>query len=180
MNAGILGRESGLRPARAGFAGLPRRSFAGNGGVFAEYRMTLEAPLGSMAPSIRHGSRTMEFQAKMPAGTRLIAGTISVIAGGALVLGYSGLLNAVVLQRGWPLVLIALALAQLALTMRSPSLRGLGLLFLGNWFFMNTMTDWAYEQYSLPLLLVAVNYWIIAGGTTRAKRASLKMDRHVA
>ena len=122
----------------------------------------------------------MEFQAKMPAGSRLIAGTISLIAGGTLILGYSGLLNAVVLQRGWPLVLIALALAQLALTMRSPQLRGLGLLFLGNWFFMNTMTDWAYEQYSLPLLLVAVNYWIVTGRTTRAKRSPLKMDRHVA
>jgi hypothetical protein len=122
----------------------------------------------------------MEIQAKIPAGTLLIAGTISVIAGSALVLAYSGLLNAVVLQRGWPLVLIALALAQLALTMRSPHLRGLGLLLLGNWFFMNTMTDWAFEHYSLPLLLVAVNYWIIAGRTTRAKRSSLKMDRHVA
>ena len=122
----------------------------------------------------------MEFQAKMPAGTRLIAGTISIIALGALALGYSGLLNAVVLQRGWPLVLIALALAQLALTMRSPRLRGLGLLLLGNWFFMNTMTDWAYEQYALPLLLAGVNYWIIARGTSRAKRSSLKMDRHVA
>jgi hypothetical protein len=42
------------------------------------------------------------------------------------------------------------------------------------------MTDWTYEQYSLPLLLVAVNYWIIAGRTTCAKRSSLKMDRHVA
>ena len=122
----------------------------------------------------------MEFQAKMPAGTRLIAGTMSVMAGAALALGYSGLVNAVDLQRGWPLVLIALALAQLALTMRSPRLRGLGLLLLGNWFFMNTMTDWAYEQYSLPLLLVGVNCWIIAGGTTRAKRSSQKMDRHVA
>jgi len=122
----------------------------------------------------------MEFQAKMPAGTRLIAGTISLVAVGSLALGYCGLLNTGVLQRGWPLVLIALALAQLALTMRSPRLRGLGLLFLGNWFFMNTMTDWAYEQYSLPLLLVAVNYWIIAGRTTRPKRSAVKMDRHVA
>ncbi len=122
----------------------------------------------------------MELQVKMPAGTRVIAGTIAVIAGGALVLGYAGVLNAVILQRGWPLVLIALALAQLALTMRSPRLKGLGLLILGNWFFMNTMTDWAYEQYTLPLLLVGVNYWIIARGTSRPKRSSLKMDRHVA
>jgi hypothetical protein len=122
----------------------------------------------------------MESQAKMPAANRLIAGTIAAIAAGVLGLAYSGVLNAVDLQRSWPLVLIALALAQLALTMRTPRLRGLGLLLLGNWLFMNTMTNWAFEQYSLPLLLVGVNYWIIARGTTRAKRSSLKMDRHVA
>ncbi|HEY2782281.1 MAG TPA: hypothetical protein VGI90_15980 [Steroidobacteraceae bacterium] len=122
----------------------------------------------------------MESQVKMPAANRLIAGTISAIAAVLLGLACSGVLNAVDLQRSWPLVLIALALAQLALTMRSPRLRGLGLLLLGNWLFMNTMTDWSYEQYSLPLLLVGVNYWIIARGTPRAKRSSLKMDRHVA
>jgi hypothetical protein len=122
----------------------------------------------------------MESQAKMPAANRLIAGTISAIAAVALGLVYSGVLNAVDLQRSWPLVLIALALAQLALTMRSPRLRGMGLLLLGNWLFMNTMTDWVYEQYSLPLLLAGVNYWIIAGGKTLAKHSSLKIDRHVA
>ncbi|HEX3604223.1 MAG TPA: hypothetical protein VHU43_09030 [Steroidobacteraceae bacterium] len=122
----------------------------------------------------------METEAKMPAANRLVAGTIAAIAAGLLGLVCSGFLNAVDLQRGWPLVLIAPALAQLALTMRSPRLRGLGLLLLGNWLFMNTMTDWAYEQYSLPLLLVGVNYWIIAGGASRAKRVSSKMDRYVA
>ncbi|HEX3950324.1 MAG TPA: hypothetical protein VHW95_10785 [Steroidobacteraceae bacterium] len=121
----------------------------------------------------------METQAKMPSANRLIAGTISGIGAGVLGLVYAGFLNAVDLQRSWPLVLIALALAQLVLTMRTPRLRGLGLLLLGNWLFMNTMTDWAYERYSLPLFLVVVNYWIIAAGTSRAKRASLKMDRHV-
>ena len=122
----------------------------------------------------------MHTQAKMPAANRLVAGTIAAIAAGLLGLVYCGILNAVYVQHSWPLVLIALALAQLVLTMRSPHLRGLELLLLGNWLFMNTMTDWAYEQYSLPLLLVGVNYWIITRSTSRAKRSSLKMDRHVA
>ena len=122
----------------------------------------------------------MESQAKMQVGTGLIAGTILIISGGALALGNSGLFNFVELQRSWPVVLIALALAQLAVTMRSPRLRGWGLLLLGDWLFMNTMTDWAYQQFTWPLLLAGVGAWIIAGVTTRAKRSSSNMDRHVA
>jgi hypothetical protein len=122
----------------------------------------------------------MESQAKMHAGTRLIAGTILAIAAGALVLGNAGFFNAVDLQRSWPLVLMALALVRLAVTMRSPRLSGWGLLLLSDWLFMNTMTDWAYLRFSLPLLLAGVDFWIIAGSLTRTKRSSLKMDRHVA
>jgi hypothetical protein len=122
----------------------------------------------------------MESQAKMHAGTRLIAGTILVIAGGALALGNSGLFNAVELQRSWPVVLIAMALAQLAVTMRSPRLSGWGLLLLGDWLFMNTMTDWAYQQLGWPLLMTGVGSWIIAGVMAREKRSSLNMERHVA
>lgn len=114
----------------------------------------------------------MDSQAKMHAGGRLIAGTILVIAGCALALGNSGLLSAVDLQHSWPLVLIALALAQLAMTMRSPRLRGWGLLLLGNWLFMNTMTDWAYLRFAWPLLVAGVDYWLIAGGMSRAKRSA--------
>ena len=112
----------------------------------------------------------MESQAKMHAGTPLITGTILIMAGAALALGNS---------RSWPVVLIALALAQLAMTMRSPRLKGWGLLLLGDWFLVNTMTDWAYLQFAFPLLVAGVDYWIIAGGMNRAKRSSLNRDRHV-
>jgi hypothetical protein len=120
----------------------------------------------------------MNTQAKMHAGTRLIAGTILVMAGGALALGNSGLFEAVELQRSWPVVLIALAFAQLAETIRNPRQSGWGLLLLGDWLFMNTMTDWAYQQFAWPLLLAGIGSWIIAGGMTRAKRSSLNTDRH--
>jgi hypothetical protein len=159
---------------------LAFRSFTGCGRAFAGYRVTLKVSFGSMPPSINDGAKTMESHAKMPAGIRLIAGTIMVIAGGALAFGNSGLFNAVELQRSWPVVLIALALAQLALTMRSPRLRGWGLLLLGDWLLMNTMTDWAYLRLAWPLLLAGVDYWIIVGGMSRAKRSSLNMDRHAA
>jgi len=120
----------------------------------------------------------MESLAKMPAVARLIAGTILVIAG--LGIGYSGILNGAELQRGWPVILIVLGLVRLAMTMRSPHLRGWGLLLLGDWLFMNTMTDWAYQRYTWPLLLAGVDYWIVAGGMTRVMRSFGNLERHAA
>jgi hypothetical protein len=121
----------------------------------------------------------MESQAKMHAGIWLIAGTIFAMAGISLALASSGLYKAVDLQRSWPVILIALALAQLAMTMRSPRLKGWGLLLLGDWFLMNTMTDWVHLQFMFPLLVAGVDCWIISGGLTRTKRSPLNMDRHV-
>jgi Domain of unknown function (DUF5668) len=122
----------------------------------------------------------MESQAKMQVGSKVIAGTILVIAGGVLALGNSGIFGAVELQRSWPLVLIAMGLAELVVTMRTSRQSGWALLLLGDWLFMNTMTNWAHQQFTWPVLLAAVGSWIIAGGITRAKRTSLNMDRHVA
>ena len=122
----------------------------------------------------------MEPQAKMDVGTGLIAGTILVVAGAVLAFGDSGLFMAVDLQRSWPLALIAMALAELIVTMRGPRQTGWGLLLLSDWLFMNTMTDWAYQLYSWPVLLAGLGSWVIAQGLSRAKRSSLKMDRHVA
>ena len=122
----------------------------------------------------------MESQAKMPVGSKVIAGTILVVAGGVLALGNSGIFGAVELQRSWPLALIAMGLAELVVTMRTSRQSGWALLLMGDWLFMNTMTNWGYQQFTWPVLLAAVGSWIIAGGITRAKRNSLNMDRHVA
>jgi hypothetical protein len=122
----------------------------------------------------------MESEAKMQLGGKVIAGTILVVAGGVLALGNSGPFGAIELQRSWPLVLIAMGLAELVVTMRTARQSGWALLLLGDWLFMNTMTGWGYQQFTWPVLLAAVGSWIIAGGIARAKRTSLNMDRHVA
>jgi hypothetical protein len=122
----------------------------------------------------------MESPAKMQVGSKLIAGTILVAAGGVLALGNSGIFGAVELQRTWPLVLIAMGLAELVITMRTSRQSGWALLLLGDWLFMNTMTSWGYQHLTWPVLLAAVGSWIIAGGITRARRTTLNMDRHVA
>ena len=122
----------------------------------------------------------MESPAKMQVGSKLIAGTILVAAGGVLALGNSGIFGAVELQRTWPLVLIAMGLAELVITMRTSRQSGWALLLLGDWLFMNTMTSWGYQHFTWPVLLAAVGSWIIAGGITRARRTTLNMDRHVA
>ncbi len=122
----------------------------------------------------------MESEAKMQVGGKVIAGTILVIAGAVLALGNSGMFVAVDLHRSWPLVLIAMGLAELVVTMRTARQSGWALLLFGDWLFMNTMTGWTYQQFAWPLLLTAVGSWIIAGGITRAKRSNLNMDRHVA
>lgn len=122
----------------------------------------------------------MESQGKTRLASKIVAGSILVSAGGVLALGNSGIFGDVDLQRSWPLVLIAMGLAELVVTMRTSRQTGWALLLLGDWLFMNTMTSWGYQHFTWPLLVAGVGSWIIAGGITRSKRASFNMDRHVA
>jgi hypothetical protein len=120
----------------------------------------------------------MENEGRMQTGTRLIAGGILVAAAGLLALGRTTLLSVVEFQHSWPVILIVVALAQLAVTIRDPRQQGWGLLLLGDWLFVNTMTDWAYPQLSWPLLLAGVGAWVIASGARRTRIS--QRDRNVA
>ena len=153
-----MGKSPAGRLALLSLTGYPR--------AFTEYRMNLEAPSGSMPLPIKR-SRDHGFSSENACGYAVEYGYDIDHGWSRLGPGNSGLLKAVDLQRSWPVVLIALALAQLAMTMRSPRLKGWGLLLLGDWFLVNTMTDWAYLHFAFPLLVAGVDYWIIAGGMNR-------------
>jgi hypothetical protein len=91
-----------------------------------------------------------------PFGLRIAAGAALVFAGGLLALQQMGYLHAVALSHSWPIVVIALALFQIGTSLNAPRQRGWTLLLFGDWLFANTMTDWAYAQFTWPILLAAV------------------------
>jgi hypothetical protein len=98
----------------------------------------------------------MSIQIKRRFGARFTAGIALMFTGGLLLLQQAGYLHAIDLGRSWPLILIALAIVQLATSIKDSRQRGWGLLAVGDWLFANTMTDWAYAQLSLPILLAGV------------------------
>jgi hypothetical protein len=95
----------------------------------------------------------MSIQIKKHYGARFIAGIAMIMTGGLLLLQQAGYLHAINLGRSWPLILIAFALVQLGTSLNKSRQSGWGLLLLGDWLFANTMTDWAYTQIALPILL---------------------------
>ena len=64
----------------------------------------------------------------------------------------------------WPLFVIVLALAQMLTTLKERHQQGWGLLLAGDWLLANTMTNWAYVQFSVPLLLAGLSLMTIIRG----------------
>jgi hypothetical protein len=91
-----------------------------------------------------------------PFGTKIATGAALILAGGLLALQQMGYLHAVALSHCWPIVIIVLALMQIGSSLNAPRQRGWTLLLFGDWLFANTMTDWAYAQFTWPILLAGV------------------------
>ena len=64
----------------------------------------------------------------------------------------------------WPLFVIVLAFVQMVVTLKEPRQQGWGLLLAGDWLLANTMTDWAYIQFSVPVLLAGLGLMTIIRG----------------
>jgi hypothetical protein len=106
----------------------------------------------------------MNVRIKDPSTVSLLIGVGLVTAGALLSRQPAGLLHSVDLAHSWPLFVIVLAFVQMVVTLKEPRQQGWGLLLAGDWLLANTMTDWAYIQFSVPVLLAGLGLMTIIRG----------------
>jgi len=114
----------------------------------------------------------MNARIKDPSAISLMTGVALVTAGVLLTRQPAGLLHSVDLAHGWPLIVIVLAFVQMVATLRERHQQGWGLLLAGDWLLANTMTDWAYVQFSVPVLLAGLGLMTIFRGLSGRSRRS--------
>jgi hypothetical protein len=98
----------------------------------------------------------MSTRSSDPFTAGLLIGVALVTAGVLLLRQSVDLSHSVALAQSWPLFVIVLAFAQMVATVKERHQQGWGLLLAGNWLLANTMTNWAYIQISLPVLLAGL------------------------
>lgn len=106
----------------------------------------------------------MSTRSKDPFTACLLIGVALVTAGVLLMRSSVDLPHSVDLAQSWPLFIIVLAFAQMVVTIKERHQQGWGLLLAGNWLLANTLTDWAYIQFSVPVLLAALGLTTIIRG----------------
>ena len=84
----------------------------------------------------------------------------------------AGLPHSVEFVHIWPLFIIVLAFVQMIATLKERHQQGWGLLLAGDWLLANTMTDWAYVQFSVPVLLAGLGLMTIIRGLRDHSRRS--------
>ena len=95
----------------------------------------------------------MSKRSNDPFTASLLVGVGLVTAGVLLLRPSVDLANSVELVQSWPLFIIVLAFAQMVATIKERHQQGWGLLLAGNWLLANTMTNWAYIEFTVPVLL---------------------------
>jgi hypothetical protein len=103
----------------------------------------------------------MEIETGRRVGTGIASGAALIVAGGVLALQQTGYLPFMALSRGWPLILIVMAMVRLAMTLQAPRWNGWALLLLADWLLANSMTDWVYVQFTLPILMAGIGVAMI-------------------
>jgi hypothetical protein len=148
-------------------------SFAGKLGQLAENRVMLERRWDSMqAPNNEPELPQMNVRFENPSTASLLTGIALVTAAALLARQSAGLLHSVDLAHGWPLFVIVLAFVQMVATLKERHQQGWGLLLAGDWLLANTMTDWAYVQFSVPVLLGGLGLMTIIRGLRDHSRRS--------
>lgn len=94
----------------------------------------------------------------------LLIGVAMATASALLLRQSGGFPHSIDFGHTWPLFVIVLALAQLVASVKERHQQGWGLLLAGDWLLANTMTGWAYVQFSVPLLLAGLSLMIIFRG----------------
>lgn len=118
----------------------------------------------------------MSTRSDDPFTASLVIG-IGLVTTGVLLMRQSvGLSHSVDLVQSWPLFVIVLALAQMIVTAKERHQQGWGLLLAGDWLLANTMTNWSYVQFSVPVLLAGLGLMSIARGL-RDRGGELDQDR---
>ena len=106
----------------------------------------------------------MSTRSNDPFTVALLIGVALVTAGALLMRQAADLSHSVDLAQSWPLFVIVLAFAQMVATIKERHQQGRGLLLAGNWLLANTMTNWAYIQFSVPVLLAGLGLMTIIRG----------------
>jgi hypothetical protein len=106
----------------------------------------------------------MSTRSNDPFTAALLIGVALVTAGALLMRQAVELSHSVDLAQSWPLFVIVLAFAQMVATIKERHQQGWGLLLAGNWLLANTMTNWAYIQFSVPVLLAGLGLMTIIRG----------------
>jgi uncharacterized membrane protein HdeD (DUF308 family) len=141
------------------------QSFAGIWRQLAEYRVMLEGRCGSMQiMEKRMELSDMSTRLHDPFADSLLIGVAMATASVLLLRQSAGLPHSVEFVHIWPLFVIVLALAQMVATLKERHQQGWGLLLAGDWLLANTMTSWAYVQFSVPLLLAGLGLMTIVRG----------------
>jgi uncharacterized membrane protein HdeD (DUF308 family) len=106
----------------------------------------------------------MSTRSSDPFTAALLIGVALVTAGVLLMRQPMDLVHSVDLAQSWPLFVIVLAFAQMVATIKERHQQGWGLLLAGNWLLANTMTNWAFIQFSVPVLLAGLGLMTIIRG----------------